>query len=122
MAFPFLRKLADAGDLRAKHMFQEEIIKRFNHGYFRIMVFLLNNNYFSYLDVEQFEHLDLSSLFSITANQQSEILLSINNINVKDCFDKDSVLCDLCQLLTKHKYFYNLLFFNNIYSFKFYIH
>ena len=84
LAFPFLRKLADAGDLRAKHMFQEEIIKRFNHGYFRIMVFLLNNNYFSYLDVEQFEHLDLSSLFSITPNQQSEILLSINNINVKN--------------------------------------
>ena len=71
LAFPLLKKLTDAGDLRAKQIFKEEIAKRFNNGHKSVITFLLEGNYLSYLTQEE-----------------SEIIEYINNKKLRESLDE----------------------------------
>ena len=55
LAFPLLNKLAEVGDLLAKVVFKEEIIKRFSSGERTVMQFLMSKRYFEMLDEEELE-------------------------------------------------------------------
>jgi hypothetical protein len=49
LAFPLLKKLTEVGDLLAKKVFKEEIVKRFESGYVPVIKYLLNEGYLDYL-------------------------------------------------------------------------
>ena len=53
LAFPLLKKLSEAGDQLAVHVFKDEIAKRFLSCIPRTMIFLLENSYFEFLSVEE---------------------------------------------------------------------
>lgn len=53
LAFPLLKRLTEVGDSIAKGVFQEEICKRFESHNPSTMIYLLRNQYISYLTEEQ---------------------------------------------------------------------
>ncbi|MFX0070446.1 MAG: hypothetical protein ACFFAO_05080 [Candidatus Hermodarchaeota archaeon] len=57
LAFPMLKKLAKAGDKIAKHVFENEIIKRFRSGNLNVMTFLVKEGYLDYLSIDKSEEL-----------------------------------------------------------------
>lgn len=56
LAFPLLKKLAEAGDLLAKKVFKEEIAKKFKRGGVVTIQFLLYNGYLDYLNNIELEY------------------------------------------------------------------
>ena len=62
LAFPLLRKLTEAGDKLAKHVFVEEIGKRFESGYPSVIHYLINEGYLHYLDKAELSALDISHI------------------------------------------------------------
>lgn len=52
LAFPLLKKLADEGDLIAKRVFKEEIVKRLESGNDNTKKFLISKEYIKYLNRE----------------------------------------------------------------------
>lgn len=57
LAFPLLKQLTKAGDLKAKRVFKEEIVKRFLSGSETIIQFLLEERYLEFLDSTEFDFL-----------------------------------------------------------------
>ena len=57
LAFPLLRKLAQAGDLTAKKVFKKEIIKRFRSGNLNVMTFLIIEGFLDELSIEESDDL-----------------------------------------------------------------
>ena len=57
LAFSLLRKLANAGDLTAKKVFNEEIVKRFLSGHFAVMEYLFELDYLGKLGYEEYKYL-----------------------------------------------------------------
>lgn len=57
LAFPLLKKLAEAGDQLAREVFKKEIIKRFRSGNLNVMTFLIKEGYLDYLSIEKSEEL-----------------------------------------------------------------
>ncbi|MBD3254056.1 MAG: hypothetical protein GF383_03145, partial [Candidatus Lokiarchaeota archaeon] len=53
IAFPLLKKLADAGDSKAQLILKEEIVKRLDTGYLPVVLYLMNSGYLKYLDKEE---------------------------------------------------------------------
>ncbi|MBY8983558.1 MAG: hypothetical protein KGD65_00665 [Candidatus Lokiarchaeota archaeon] len=55
LAFPLLQKLTKVGDIKAKRVFKEEIVKRMRRGDLRVALFLLKEKYLGYLNQEELE-------------------------------------------------------------------
>lgn len=55
IAFPLLKKLAEIGDLIARRVFKEEIVKRIESGYGPTIVYLVMSHYLDILTQEEFE-------------------------------------------------------------------
>ncbi len=53
IAFPLLKRLSEAGDLQAKKMFKEEIVRRYSEGNKTVQRFLAANRYLSILSSEE---------------------------------------------------------------------
>ncbi len=68
LAFPLLKKLAEAGDTRAKKVFKDEIAKRFEKGNLNSVRYFLENGYLTYLNKEELECLLEQTTFNLTAN------------------------------------------------------
>ncbi len=62
LAFPLLRRLAEAGDQLAKQIFIEEIGKRFESGYPSVIHYLMNEGYLQYLNKAELSALDISEI------------------------------------------------------------
>jgi len=67
MAFPLLKKLADAGDPKARAVFKEEIAKRLASGYSPVIEYLFEQKYLRYLNNEEI-------LFSLLTLNEAELL------------------------------------------------
>ncbi len=50
IAFPLLKKLSIAGDIKAKKLFKDEIAERFSSGHKTVMNYLKERNYLNYLN------------------------------------------------------------------------
>jgi hypothetical protein len=61
LAFPLLKKLADLGDQLAKIKLREEIVERFESGFFPVVEYLINENYFKYFKKEEILEILLES-------------------------------------------------------------
>ncbi len=57
LAFPLLKKLAEAGDKFARKVFKSEIIKRFRSGNLNVMTFLIKEGFLDFLDIEDYDSL-----------------------------------------------------------------
>lgn len=60
LAFPLLKKLVEAGDTKARKVFKDEIFKRFNSGYWSVILYLLENKYIRYLTLEEILSLEIN--------------------------------------------------------------
>ena len=67
LAFPLLKKLADAGDSLAKKVFTEEIAKRLESGYPSVVKYLIEENYVKYLTSDQ-------QIYSLLDNKEAEVI------------------------------------------------
>ena len=57
LAFPLLKKLVEAGDLNAKRVFREEIVKRYIKGNETVQTYLIELNYLNFLKDEEIKQL-----------------------------------------------------------------
>ncbi|MFW9879776.1 MAG: hypothetical protein ACFFG0_42420 [Candidatus Thorarchaeota archaeon] len=57
LAFPLLKKLTEAGDLEAKRVFKEEIARRFSMGFRPVQLYLIEENYLSFLTADELDSL-----------------------------------------------------------------
>lgn len=76
LAFNLLRELGEAGDLKAKRVFKEEIAKRFNEGYPPVNEFLVNSGLLNVLDKEEF--------LSLLDIEESTAIIDLEKILGKD--------------------------------------
>ena len=53
LSFPLLRALVDAGDIKAKQRFKDEIAKKFSYNYDPVIRFLASEGYLEYLSEEE---------------------------------------------------------------------
>jgi len=57
LAFPLLKTLTEEGDPQAKKVFKDEIAKRFMSNYLPVIIYLIENNYLSYLNKKELKSL-----------------------------------------------------------------
>ena len=57
LAFPLLKRLSEEGDMRAKRVFKEEIVKRFIEGNTVVRIYLLKEKYLKLLNSDEKEFL-----------------------------------------------------------------
>lgn len=55
LSFPLLKELTKVGDIRAKRVFKEEVAKRFLDGYLPVILYLIEQEYLDYLELEERE-------------------------------------------------------------------
>ncbi|MHA2283257.1 MAG: hypothetical protein ACXAC5_20640 [Promethearchaeota archaeon] len=73
LAFPLLKKLAEAGDILAIRVFKEEIVRRFDRGCITIVRFILYNGYLNFLDKEELQCVFNQSTFKIIKHIMKEL-------------------------------------------------
>ena len=61
LAFPLLKKLTELGDLLAKIKLKEEIVKRFESGFFPVVEYLINEGYLRFFNNEEILDIFLES-------------------------------------------------------------
>ena len=77
LAFPLLRKLAEAGDIKAKRVYKDEIASRFSSGHITVMLYLLNEGYLKSFNREEIDTLMEDLDVSIFNNQRIDMLFNI---------------------------------------------
>lgn len=85
LAFPLLKRLTEVGDPIARRVFKEEIAKRIESGHLNIITFLLENNYFRFLNNNELkivfentaEKIERNILNSLTSDNSSQIEMAI---------------------------------------------
>ncbi len=77
IAFPLLRELTEAGDIKARRVFKDEIASRFASGHLPVMLYLLQGGYLQVLNREELatlmNELDMSKFY----DQRIEMLFPI---------------------------------------------
>ncbi len=53
LAFPLLKRLYEAGDVKAIRVFREEIVKRFNSNFLQVKEYLIEENYLDFLNSDE---------------------------------------------------------------------
>lgn len=76
LALPLLKKLAEAGDVYAKRVFKEEIVKKFENGHLRNIQHVLYNGYLNLLNAIELESLFETSNFNLIEN----VLYQLENL------------------------------------------
>jgi hypothetical protein len=76
LAFPLLKALANAGDPKAKQVFQEEVAKRFIEGNRTVREYLIVGEYLQELTPEQLKTIKAHENFPSICNQYFETLIS----------------------------------------------
>lgn len=126
IAFPLLKKLAEAGDIKAKRVYKDEIALRFSSGHSTVMLYLLNQGYLKALNREEInslmEDLDMGAFHG----QKIEILFNIFNqieqlgYNVSKNLVKNQIRYrfengiaqDIYFLIRRRRYYYFKKYFN----------
>lgn len=72
LAFPLLKKLAEVGDLLAKRVFKEEIVRRLESGFPPVVEYLIQEGYTKTLSSDELLH-------SVLSDTEAEVLLEIES-------------------------------------------
>lgn len=96
LAFPLLRKLTEMGDMLAKKVFKEEIIKRLSSGYPNTVYFLSTEGYLNDFEEEEWE--------IICADVELEIVKNILRSIASPPFYADHVAEDRIVKLIKNSF------------------
>lgn len=92
LAFPLLKELTKAGDLKAMKIFKEEVAKRFESNNLNVIQFLLYNKYLDWLNREELEIVlqpISASLTNLVIRKLKELIKSTlaNYREIKDIID-----------------------------------
>jgi hypothetical protein len=119
LAFPILKRLSEVGDVNAKEMFKEEIVKKLRIRVPQVLRFLIREDYPSFLDQEELFYGILNdkeamAIEGISRNAKKEYNLVFDFDELRKIFfntfrDKDEV--------KDHKYYFTA-FNGNIYEFE----
>ena len=103
LAFPLLKRLTEAGDLKAINIFKSEILKRFIKGSESTKEFLIEQRYLEYLTEDEFR--------SPLSNRELSILENLeSNLQVSFTFAKNlEYITRLEGIVWKNHYYYNKL-------------
>ena len=74
LAFPLLKALVEAGDIKAKRVFKEEIALRAESGDLKVVLYLLEERYFKYLDKEELSFLLYDSNAKLKKNIEAGLI------------------------------------------------
>lgn len=103
LAFPLLKKLTNAGDLKAKKVFKEEIAKRFKSKFPPVSLFLIKQKYLKYFTREEMQGLiddeDLTYYTKLLENEYIDIE------TIKKIFGKNLCQKQVIEFLLKRNYF-----------------
>lgn len=94
IAFPLLKKVMEIGDIKARQIFKEELLRRMATGSRDVVVFLIENNYLQYLNKEEIFSNVLTPKESI-AVEEIEELTNIEYSLVQD-LETDTDDSDYC--------------------------
>jgi hypothetical protein len=94
LAFPLLKELTKAGDLRARRIFKEEVGKRLESKNLNVIQFLLYNEYLNYLNKEELE-----VILEQTRVNLSEIVFNQLNVLMKSIGTKYWKIKELIDIL-----------------------
>lgn len=116
LSFPLLEALSNAGDVRAKNVFKEEVAKRFMDGYLPVVFYLLEMQYLEYLRPEEKEDIiaHLTRLYNIhkTSLTQYEVGLLLTELCGyyvrKKRLSRASIFKEKLEKLTNTKHFARL--------------
>jgi len=88
IAFPILKKLVELGDLKAKEVFEMEIVKRLESNHLPTINYLLEEGYLSYLS---------------RSNAEKQLIKLLNNLDTDEIkgFDIDNMIKNLDYLNSK---------------------
>ncbi len=81
LAFPLLKRLVAAGDPLAKRVFKEEIVKRLIHGYFPVVLYLLEEDYLQFFSQEEIRMI----LVELVEKDKFDILALIEEMSNIKC-------------------------------------
>jgi len=126
IAFPLLRKLAEAGDIKAKRVYKDEIALRFSSGHITVMLYLLNEGYLKALNREEINTLMEDLDMDIFNNQRIDILFRIfqqierlGYANGKNLIKnqiryrfENGIAQDINNLIHRRRYYYYRRYFN----------
>lgn len=126
LAFPLLRKLAEAGDIKAKRVYKDEIASRFSSGHITVMLYLLNEGYLKAFNREEIDTLMEDLDMSIFNNQRIDMLFNIfrqierlGYANGKDLIKnqiiyrfENGIAQDINFLIRRRRYYYYRRYFN----------
>jgi hypothetical protein len=109
ISFPLLKRLTEAGDLKAKKVFKEEIVKRYNSGFEKVQHYLAREGYLNLLS-----NLERELLFKEYLSEVKEIegvlkkrLDIVGNVKLRPGIElKDGKVSGLrmqCSLMEKKK-------------------
>lgn len=78
LAFPLLKKLTEEGDLIAKKVFKEEIVRRIMSGSYSIITYLCSSGYIDYLTDEEKSLLFLDFKEKVISNLDERKIIDLN--------------------------------------------
>ncbi|MFX1481199.1 MAG: hypothetical protein ACFFCI_24220 [Promethearchaeota archaeon] len=99
IAFPLLKGLSDAADPKARRIFEEEIVKRFESGHASVVNYLLNQGYLQYINQDRLkallkkysihcENCD-AELTDLTQKYCPECGISLKFLNILNTFNEE---------------------------------
>ncbi|KKK46400.1 hypothetical protein LCGC14_0586710 [marine sediment metagenome] len=81
ISFPLLKKLTEVGDLKARNVFKEEIVRRILGGYKQVLIYLIQAHFLELLNEEELTFLS-NTLDSNVKNSLTHIIVEELMINL----------------------------------------
>lgn len=105
LAFPLLKKLADLGDSLAKIRLKEEIVERFESGFFPVVEYLINEGYLRFFNNEEILDIFLDSeKIKEAINELSKVILDKFEVTTKFDFFEDHSLLSCFYIIIDNKH------------------
>jgi len=99
LSFPLLKKLTEVGDLLAKKVFKQEIIKRFEESekslFVKTIDYLISQKYLKFLDKTEMEVISFllrNILYNLTKNNHFDDILFLLEIQILNYLKKEDLI------------------------------
>ena len=114
LAFPLLKKLTEAGDLVAKRVFKEEIVKRLESGHVNVMTYLTAEKYLDFLNENEWSTINKNVIWKYLEDSINKLIAQIkkHEYNMEEI--NENILDSIKFLIEKDKSIIEKIFIKNI--------